>query len=120
MSSLDIAFDDSEKYLMVNLSGQLDATTSVRLQTALEEKIAASSQFLIIDAKELSYISSAGLRVLLMVVKKVEPLKGKLAMCHVKEGVSSIIRMVGFDRFIAVHDDKEQAIQTINQAIESA
>ena len=78
--------------LTVSINGRLDTTTAVELETYLNENLSDAKQ-LTIDCANLSYISSAGLRVLLSMQKK---LGEGLKLIKVQELVMEVFEMTGF------------------------
>lgn len=83
------------------LVGQLDATTSPQLETALESEFALSGQ-LILNLAQLDYVSSAGLRVL-MQGEKAARVKGKrLVLTQVPPVVMEVLEMTGFSSVLNI------------------
>ncbi|NMP37986.1 MAG: STAS domain-containing protein [Clostridiales bacterium] len=76
------------------LSGRLDTTTAPQLEAQLKACFADASE-LTLDFKELDYISSAGLRVLLT-SQKIMNKQGKMTLRHVGEAILEIFEMTGF------------------------
>ena len=78
--------------LNVSLDGRLDTTTAPVLDGFLAEHY-DGIESLVMDCEKLSYLSSAGLRVLLMAQKK---MKGAMKLTHVCELVMEVFEMTGF------------------------
>lgn len=94
---MNITFSNGiEQYIAV--SGRLDTTTSPELESFIGEKISFDAP-IVIDCKELEYISSAGLRVLLTTQKKS---KGKLKLVNVCELVMEVFEMTGFADILVI------------------
>ena len=77
--------------LTISLNGRLDTTTAGDLETFLNENLSSAKE-LIMDCENLSYISSAGLRVLLSAKKKINNFK----LLNVKELVMEVLEITGF------------------------
>ena len=60
-------------------------------------------------AKAIDYISSAGLRVLLMASRRAGDAAGKLVLCAVKDHVQDVFKYSGFAEIISIHTDQETA-----------
>ena len=84
----------NEKELIVELSGRLDTTTAPALEKAIGENI-CNIENLVLDFKEIEYISSAGLRVLLNTQKKIQQ-TGKMKVINVCEEVMEVFEITGF------------------------
>ena len=76
------------------LSGRLDAHGAQQLQEELKRALANTTE-LIFDMEQLSYISSDGLRVLLMAQKQMN-LQGRMRLCSVNETVMDTLELSGF------------------------
>ena len=78
----------------IKLVGRLDTTTAPALDKTINEDIAGTKN-LVLDVKELEYISSAGLRVLLGAQKKMQKI-GSMKLTNVREEVMEVFEMTGF------------------------
>ena len=79
---------------IIKLVGRLDTTTAPALDKTINEDI-ADAKSLVLDLKELEYISSAGLRVLLGAQKKMQKI-GSMKLTHVREEIMEVFEMTGF------------------------
>lgn len=82
------------------LSGRLDTITSPELEKELQE-IPADLKELVLDFGGLEYISSAGLRVLL-VAQKMMSKQGEMKLIHVNETVMEIFDVTGFSDILTI------------------
>jgi len=78
--------------------GYLDAHTVPRLERALEEAVAAGAAHILIDCSRLSYISSAGLGVLIDTQKAVGPRQGDLKLAAMPPAIADIFDILGFSK----------------------
>ena len=74
--------------------GRLDSITSPELESAIEDSIGDATS-LVLDMKDLEYISSAGLRVLLKAQKMMNN-SGKMKVLNVNDTVMEVLEMTGF------------------------
>ena len=84
---------ENEK-LTVAIEGRLDTTTAPQLETELKSSLDGVKE-LVFDIKELEYISSAGLRVLLTAQKTMNK-QGKMTVTGASETVMEIFEVTGF------------------------
>ena len=84
----------------IKLVGRLDTTTAPALDKTINEDIAGTKN-LILDVKELEYISSAGLRVLLGAQKKMQKI-GSMKVTNVREEVMEVFEMTGFADILVI------------------
>jgi anti-anti-sigma factor len=77
----------------LSLIGRLDTNTASELEAAIHE---INSVDLILDCEKLEYVSSAGLRVLLLIQKKVNNSIKSFTLTNVCEDVKEVLHMTGF------------------------
>jgi anti-sigma B factor antagonist len=87
--------------LAVTLKGRLDTTTSPQLEADLKDGLDGVT-LLRFDFTGLEYISSAGLRVLLSLHKKMDRRGGRLTIGNVNKGVMEIFNMTGFSKILSI------------------
>ena len=85
---------------IIKLAGRLDTTTAPSLDKTIQGDI-GDVKNLILDFKELEYISSAGLRVLLGAQKKLQKV-GSMKVTNVREEVMEIFEMTGFADILTI------------------
>ena len=86
--------------LTVALRERLDTITSPELDEELSESI-EGVKHLVFDMAELTYISSAGLRLLLLYQNKMKA-QGKFTIRNVRKEVMSVLKLTGFDKFLKI------------------
>ncbi|MCR4597246.1 MAG: STAS domain-containing protein [Lachnospiraceae bacterium] len=97
---LNISMDTNGSELIVNLEGRLDTSTSPQLENDLKANIDGVSE-LIFDIKDLQYISSAGLRVLLS-AQKIMNKQGSMVIRNSSEEVKEIFDVTGFSDILTI------------------
>ena len=95
---MKIDFNVSNEILNVALDGRLDTTTAPELEGFLVSNYDGKS-LIVIDCEKLSYISSAGLRVLLAAQKKT---RGAMKLVNVCELVMEVFEMTGFADILTI------------------
>ena len=91
--------------LTVSLVGRLDAVTALELDKDLSAALGGVDD-LTLDLADLEYISSAGLRTLLKIQKKMDR-QGSMKICNVRENVREVLDMTGFSNFLTIADNKK-------------
>ena len=91
---MTIEIKKSAEEVVVEIAGRLDTTTAPALEKAINEDVGSTTN-LVLDLKELEYISSAGLRVLLSAQKKMQQV-GVMKVVNVCELVMEVFEMTGF------------------------
>ena len=98
---MNITKTSREESLTLALQGRLDTTTSPQLDEALDVSL-DGVQDLTLDFSELTYISSAGLRVLLRAQKKMNARKGTMRLTGVNETIREIFEVTGFSEILTI------------------
>jgi anti-anti-sigma factor len=105
---MEIVETQFEKGRVVAVSGRLDAQSSPQLEERLGELFGSGEKALVFDFSKLSYISSAGLRVLLIAGKRAG--QGRVILSGLQGHLLDIIEISGFRAFFPVAADVESAI----------
>lgn len=87
---------ENGKEVTLSLDGWLDTNSAPQLQEQIDA-IGEETESMVIDMEKLQYISSAGLRQLVAIYKK---MKGQLVICNVSEELMGIFRMTGLDKML--------------------
>ena len=95
--------------LILGLKGRLDSNTTGELEKTVIPLIDGGDHKIIIDFCELDYISSAGLRTLLLAAKKLKSVGGKIILCSMKEFNKEIFEMAGFTSIFKIVADLGEA-----------
>ena len=94
-------FEQSGSILTVKPEGRIDSKTSPILESDIQKYI-DSTDNMIIDFTNVDYISSAGMRVLLALHKKLKKKGGTLKVINVKDAIYDIFKLVGFHSMVEV------------------
>ncbi|MDR1267694.1 MAG: STAS domain-containing protein [Holosporales bacterium] len=103
-----------EKGTILKPKGRIDTVSS----RAFEEKLSSlldteGCTHLIISLEHVDYISSAGLRIFLMIGKKLKSAGGGFVLCCMAERILDVFRMSGFDKIILISTTLEEAQKAI-------
>lgn len=110
---MDISSIKDEKALIITASGRLDTTTAQDFEAKCLELLPTGDKNFIIDLSDVEYISSAGLRSILSVGKKVRSDEGNLSFCSLKGMVREVFEISGFSSIFTIHDTREQALEKL-------
>lgn len=91
--------------------GRLDSTTSDDFEKRLLGLVGSGETSLVIDFKDLDYISSAGLRILLKAAKELKKKNGQMAFCAVKDYIREIFELSGFVSFFPIHPTLDDSLK---------
>jgi len=110
---MDISQERDGDVVIVRLAGRLDSSAASSAEEQLSATLIDAAPRLAIDMAKLAYISSAGLRVLLVVAKRVQQQKGKIALSGLAENVREVFTVSGFDTIFAIEADVAAAIAAV-------
>lgn len=109
---MDISINKSNECTIIDLKGRLDTTNFMNLENELNTLIDKGTQNLILDCENLDYVSSSGLRVFLVALKKIKKLNGKFLMCNLQETIQEIFEISGFITIFEIHETRQAALNT--------
>lgn len=75
---------------------------------------AQSSDKVVLDFSEVSYVSSAGLRIVLMAAKRVQQVNGAFALCSLNPEIQKIFEISGLVRILRIFRSPEEAAEKLN------
>ena len=96
---MDIVEERSGSFLVVKVAGSLDTTSFGKLESWFHTQFAAGERRFVFDLSDLEYISSAGLRVFAVVLKKVRAENGTLLLCSLRDQVKKVFDIAGFSAY---------------------
>jgi anti-sigma B factor antagonist len=99
---------------VVGLNGRLDSATSDTLAQRLHYLIDGGERRLVIDGATLDYISSTGLRVLLVAAKRVKAVDGRIVLSSLKPHILEVFEIAGFKSIFPIYGNAEQAAEQIS------
>lgn len=95
---------------IVTAKGRLDGAASTAFAEKIGGLITSASPKLLIDLAGVDFVTSAGLRAVLLLVKKVKAAGGSFALCGVQDSVREVLDMTGFTGMFNVHPARAEAI----------
>ena len=99
---MEITRTAGAEHFELKLKGRLDAIWSDHVARALDECVRAGQHALALDMAEVDYISSAGIRILVMQARQLKTIHGRLVVIHASENVRSVLRLAGLGMLL--HD----------------
>ncbi len=100
--------------LILEPVGPLDRKTSVELQQRVGELIDAGSRLLVVDLSRTDSIAGAGIRVLLMLSRKLESMDGRLVLCAASPELRRSFDVAGIGRMLAAAGTRAEAIRNLS------
>ncbi|MGM0508282.1 MAG: STAS domain-containing protein [Fusobacteriota bacterium] len=110
---MDINIKDEGNIKVVSLEGKLDGSTADSLDEAVINKIDEGDK-LIVNLKDCNYVSSAGLRKLMIIAKTLKAKDGEAVLAQMTEEVGDVMEMTGFGNIFQAFDNLEDAKKYLN------
>ena len=98
---MEIRKEKNGNALILHLSGKLAIKESQALDQVIRTELSGITD-LTLDMTEVPYISSAGLRVLIIAQNMMDEVGGTLTITHVSEMVGSVLELTGFSDFMRI------------------
>ena len=107
--NMKIDEEKSEGMTLIRIEGRLDTTTYGILESRLIDLIDSGQVRIIIDCSKMDYISSSGLRVFLLALKKIILENGKFILADLQETIREIFEIAGFTTIFEIYGSVEEA-----------
>ena len=112
---MEITGRDQNSIQIISVKGRLDASTAPQLQTYFEAVISTDKRLFVLDLQGVDYLSSGGLRVLLVMTKKVKAVGGGLVLANLHPFVEDLLTMAGFNKLIPAAATEDDAIKLLEE-----
>lgn len=99
--------------LAIKAEGRIDGSNAADFLKSVEGVIDQNDTGVILDFSDLNYISSAGLRIILLIAKDLRQRSVMFAVCSLSSSVAEIFMISGFDQIIDLHADSAAAIAAL-------
>ncbi len=106
---MEINVQKKEAVNVVALTGRLDTTNYGDLEKRLFELVENNEIQIIVDCKDLDYVSSSGLRIFLMGLKKINAVKGRFVLCSLQDNIKEIFEISGFSTVFEIFGNIDEA-----------
>lgn len=108
---MQISIKTADKVKVLKFKGKLDTQTSPEAQEQMTELIEKGAKKILVNFGKLDYISSAGLRILLVAAKQLKSAGGELRLCSLNEVVKEVFDISGFTTIFKVFDSETDALE---------
>ena len=95
---------------IIALTGRIDATTASSFETSCRELLDSGAKKVVVDLGGVEYISSAGLRVILTMVKASKAAAATLAFCSMAE----VFKISGFSSMLPIYATRDEAVSALS------
>lgn len=110
---MEMTSERQDGVLSIRVDGRIDGSNAIAFQEAIRTTVKDRDRAMIMDCAELSYISSAGLRAVLMTAKALSNRDVRFALCALSNEVLEVFENSGFDKIIAIYLSKAEALGSL-------
>jgi anti-sigma B factor antagonist len=116
MSDFKIAQREHDAIQVLELKGYLDAHTAPTLEEAFQTLLKNQRFNIVVNCKDLSYISSAGLGVFMAYIEDVRKNKGDIKLSNMSPKVYNVFDLLGFPLLYEITKEEQEAIKKFSTA----
>jgi anti-sigma B factor antagonist len=111
MSEFKINIRENNQVQVVELRGYLDAHTSPELENTFQKLLQEGKYKIVVNCKDLSYISSAGLGVFMAFIEDVRKHNGDIKLSNMSPKIYNIFDLLGFPLLYDITNDESDAVK---------
>lgn len=108
--NIDVKWERKDGFLIARPSGPIDSITASEFQSVLESGIDPEEHALILDCEQISFISSAGIRIFLIFAREFKASGKQFGVCALSDPIRKVMALGRFDQLVAVYDSQKQAL----------
>lgn len=109
---MDIIVTSSNEITVIEIVGELDSSTAYNVQSQILP-VAEQSRKILLDMSDVTYMSSAGLRILLTVYRSIQERHGEIVLVGLNEDIKDIMAITGFLDFFTTFDTREDGLKSL-------
>ncbi|MFP4093540.1 MAG: STAS domain-containing protein [Cyclobacteriaceae bacterium] len=106
---VEVNVETKDKYCLIRIDGEVDASSSIHIDEAMQQAVDANCKSILVDCKELHYISSAGLGVFMSYIQVVETKNIQLVLFNMSPKVYKVFEILGLHQLLTIVDTEETA-----------
>ena len=110
---MDIFQSTSDGVLTLTMSGRLDADTTAKFAEVLNGAIDAGHQKIVLDLSGVDYVSSVGLRALILGAKRLAPAGGRIVLCGPQDRIRHLLELAGFTSIFTIAATRTEALEQL-------
>lgn len=111
---MNVATEKIGEVLVVSPEGQINSANAAGIEADLLAQVESGERKILLDLANLTYISSAGLRVMLLLAKRLKPQSGMLVLCDLQPHVREVLDISGFLSILTVTDTRADGLAMLS------
>ena len=118
MNEFEVSVRMRDTVEVLDVKGYLDAHTATELEQAFQQSMEQSHYDIVVNFRDLTYISSAGLGVLMQFIEEVRNNNGDIKLSNMSPRVFNVFDLLGFPMLYQIFDEEDQAVQQFHNKTE--
>ncbi len=115
MTDFKIHHRDGDGVSVIEIKGYLDAHTAPDLETAFQKLLTEKKYNVVVNCRDLSYISSAGLGVFMAYVEDIRKNMGDIKLTNMSPKVYNVFDLLGFPILYEIYKDEQEAVSRFKE-----
>lgn len=111
---MELDFERTDGLVVVTGCMRVDGSNARDFEKALRDIVQDDDRALVLDFEPLTYISSAGLRAILLTAKNLQKRGAGFGICTLAPPIREVFAISGFDKIISTYETKDEAVASLN------
>lgn len=108
--AMEINTSEMRRVQLFEVSGRVDSTNATELGSAMDKAVDDGKSNLVLDLGGVEYMSSAGLREMVRILKRVKRVGGDLRIANPSERVREVLELAGLDSVFEIYPTQVEAV----------
>ncbi len=110
---IEVNVERQDGVLTALVEGRIDGSNVMQFEESVKSAVAEGDRAVVLDMEKLTYISSAGLRAILMTAKLLQNRNAKFMLCSLPRAIREVFEVSGFDKIINIQPDRAKALASL-------
>lgn len=111
---MEISAERESGAVIAKATGRIDSSNSREFHSGIDAVIADDDPAVVLNFEDVSYISSAGMRVILVTTKNLQIKGVKFVLCSMNEPIREVFKISGFDKIIPIYGSQSEALTAVS------
>ena len=107
---MEISTEELKQVSVMAVTGRVDSATAPELENSLKKLVEAEKTQIVLDLKNVEYMSSAGLRAMVSTLKAVKRVNGDLRLASLSSCVEEVLCLAGLTSIFLIHPPRDEAV----------
>ena len=114
---MEVYHSKEDDFITLTIDGELDASSCIVLDESIQQVVSENEKKILVDCKQLSYISSAGLGVFMSYLQDFASNNIRMVLFNMNPQVKEVFRILGLDKLLKIVTNKEEAKALANATV---